>query len=147
MNYASVANELGIHKIALFFFDKLSKIEPDNVTYLGYLGNSCLNLNFNDLALSAYKKASDIANDSQEWILSNIGNLLKNRGFYSEGIKYLRKALELNDSSEYALDRLSTSLKFKEDESKEFDKQVKEGYMLIKEFSAQLALDTTKLTS
>jgi hypothetical protein len=63
--------------------------------------------------------------------MSNIVNLIKNRGFYSEGIKYLRRGLELDDSSEYALDRLATSLKLKDDEYKEYLLLVKEGRKMI----------------
>jgi len=140
--YALVASELGLDKIALFFYDKLSNEESDNSSHLGYLGNACVKLELNDIALTSYKKANELINGSQEWILSNIGNLLKNRGFYNESIEYLRMALEKNESSEYALNRLSTSLKLKEDESNNYKNFVKEGRKMIKEFSASLMLNS-----
>ena len=79
--YASVATELNQHEIALFFYDKLVAYEPDNISYNGYLGNACLDLNLNDISLLSYKRANELSNGNKEWIISNIGNILKNRGF------------------------------------------------------------------
>jgi tetratricopeptide (TPR) repeat protein len=137
--YASIASELSIHKVALFLRDKLSSENQDNHSYKGLLGNTCLSLELNDIALDCYHKANKLTDTPQSWILSNIGNLLKNRGFYTEGINYLRQSLEIDNSSEYALERLATSIKLKDEEFKEYQKAIKEGRKMIKEFSESIS--------
>lgn len=136
--YALIAESLDIHRISLYCRDQLLKQESDSPSNNGLLGNSCLNLDLNDYALSYYQKANELSSNSKSWILSNIGNLLKNRGFYSEGIKYFRQALEMDDSSLYATERLATSLKLKDDEQKSYNNLIKEGRKLIKEYSDNL---------
>ncbi len=145
--YAKVATDLNLPKIALFFYDKLSNNDIGNISHHGYIGNVCLQLNLNDISLSQYQKANEMANESQEWLLSNIGNLLKNKGFYSEAIKYLKKGIEQNDTSDYAHDRLSGALKLKEEEGKEYQKHIKEAQIELKQFTPNLSLTTEGISS
>jgi tetratricopeptide (TPR) repeat protein len=71
--------------------------------------------------LNAYKEASKLAEDKQGWILANIGNILKNQGFYAESIKYLQRALELESESQYAHKRLAEAQQLEEDETKKLE--------------------------
>ncbi|MBR9833466.1 DNA-binding protein [bacterium] len=132
--YARVALELEENEVAFFLLDSLTKEFSDNASYWGYLSNCSLQLDYYDISLSAARKAEEITKSKEEWILSNIGNMLKNRGFYSEGIKYLEKSIELNKGSEYAHDRLATSLKLKEEERKKASETFKVGRRKIREF-------------
>lgn len=129
------------NKEALYLYDILINKNSDNVDYLGSFGNVCLNLNLNDKAMTAYKKADELSCTSRSWIQANIGNLLKHKGFYSEAIKSLKKALELDDESEYAHDRLATAIKNKEEENKKFQKEYEEGRKLLRNFSVRTEVE------
>lgn len=132
--FAKLLHEEEHYKEALFLQDSLIKKDSKKVSYLGDLGNTCLNLNLNDCAMKYYKKAEELSESGEAWILQNIGNLLKNRGFYSEAIKSLKESLKLDDESEYAHDRLSTAIKSKEEENKKFLNKCKEGRKLLRSF-------------
>ncbi len=116
--YGKLLGDTGNPEAGMTIFRKLVKIAPKNVTYLTYLGNEYLNLNLNGLALEAYDQANELAEEKEAWIISNIGNLLANRGLFPQAIKYLKKALELDPDSAYAHDRLSTAIKQEEEEQK-----------------------------
>ncbi|UWH26264.1 hypothetical protein KW556_12640 [Aeromonas veronii] len=74
-------------------------------------------------------------NENDAWLLHNVGNLLKNKGFYSEAEVWLRKGLEIEPNSEYALDRLASVIKSKGEESKKLSVLCNEGKQLIRERS------------
>lgn len=114
--YSSIATELGLNEIAFFFLYNLTVEFPKKSIYWGYLGNCYLNLNLYDLTLASYRIANELTKEQEEWINSNIGNVLKNKGFYTESIQYFEKGIELNKSSKYAHDRLASALKSKEEE-------------------------------
>lgn len=101
----------------------LNRKEP---SYLAMRGNLFLELRLSDLAMRDYKKANELAGGQQGWILANIGNLLKNRGFYRDGIEYLKQALDLDPESSYAHERLATAIKSREEEENSLNEILKE---------------------
>lgn len=135
--YARIAMELDLNEIALYFLNALVKDFPKNSTYWGYLSNCCVAMDFYDLAMVAAKKANEINGQKQEWIVSNIGNMFKNKGFYSEAIDYLEKGILLNKESSYAHDRLSTSIKLRDEETAKINEKESEGRKLVREFKVE----------
>jgi len=133
--YARVALELNQNEVGLYFLRSLVNEFPDNFTYWGYLSNVCLSLNLYDRAMSACKKANELAKEKEEWIIGNIGNMLKNKGFYSEGITYLEAALKIENSSEFAHDRLATSIKLKNEEINKQTQLFEEGRKQLRQFN------------
>jgi hypothetical protein len=130
---AKLAQDTQKTKLAFYLFDKLTKKYSANVEYWGYLGNTCLELELNNRAMIAYKKADELSSPKQSWILSNIGNLLKNRGFYSEARQYFNQSLAIEPNSEYSFNRVATIIKSEEEESEKYSKLLKEGLSLITE--------------
>lgn len=61
-----------------------------------------------------------MAKGKQAWIIANIGNLYRNRGFYREAIHYFNRALDLMPENEYAHERLAQSMKLRDEEEKKF---------------------------
>ncbi|MCB0471566.1 MAG: hypothetical protein KDC56_00750 [Flavobacteriaceae bacterium] len=133
-HYATLLMDLGENESAIYLLNKLTIDYPESASYWGYLSNCAVNLEYYDLALTACKKAEELSESKQEWIIANIGNIYKNRGFYSEAIIYLQKSLELDSSSEYSHDRLSTTLKLKKEESDKIDESIKIGRRNILDF-------------
>lgn len=133
--YARLLQEKNCDKEALYLLNFLSISAPKDTEYLGYLSNSCLRLDLYDKAMSYLRKANEISKEKEAWLLNNIGNLLNNKGFYSESENWFRKGLELEPSSEYAHDRLSSSIKKKNEEHSKFSKLCKEGEALIRDRS------------
>lgn len=133
--YARILQDKDLHKEALYLLNYLCINSPKEPLYLGYLSNTCLNLNLYDKAMSSLKKAIEFSNENDAWLLHNVGNLLKNKGFYSEAEVWLRKGLEIEPSSEYALDRLASVIKSKGEESKKLSVLCNEGKQLIRERS------------
>ena len=70
-DYCLLLSDMGDEEGALVGLRKLVSIAPENSTYLTYLGNTYLNLDFNGLALEAYLKANTIAKENEDWIVSN----------------------------------------------------------------------------
>ena len=68
---------------------------------------------------------------------NNKGNILKNKGLYTEAIKYLESSIELDSKSEDSHDRLANSLKLQSEEKKNIKEKVKEGRKLIRNFVAE----------
>ncbi len=133
-NYSHVTSELSENTITLYLLDSLTRDFPENSTYWGYLSNCCLNLDLYDNALEACKKANELANEKEAWLVSNIGNILNNKGFYSEAIKYLTKSLETEKESEYAHNRLSSSLKLKQEEHEKVKSLVEDGRKALRKY-------------
>lgn len=105
---------------------RLTEINPTNQTYWVLLGNEYLQLGFNDLALEAYHEGNELAEEKEAWILGNIGNILNNRGFYSFGAKFLKRAVSIDPDSQYAHERLGQALKLAMDEQVKRDDVRKE---------------------
>jgi tetratricopeptide (TPR) repeat protein len=114
--YAGILNEMEEYKEAMTIYLKLTNMKPEEPKYWTFLGNQCLMLSLNDLAWEAYKKGNQLADEKQEWIIANIGNLMNNRGFYTEGARYLKRATEIDPDSRYAHEKLASALKSSQEE-------------------------------
>lgn len=115
----------------LYLLNKLNLNYPKNTDYLGYLSNCCLKLDLYNEAMVACKKAVDLSENKEAWVIENIGNMLNNKGFYTDAIAYLKKGIEIDSLSQYGHDRLATAIKNKEEERKKYNKLCKEGRRLI----------------
>jgi len=124
--YARLLAKMTDKKLALIPYGQLIRLQPDNPNHLTLRANAFLELELHDLAMRDYKKASELAEDKQGWILANIGNLLKNRGFYREGIEYLKRAIELDPESQYAHERLALAIKLRDEEEEKLQELIKE---------------------
>jgi tetratricopeptide (TPR) repeat protein len=105
---------------SLVRYNSLLEISPENPTYLTLRANIFLDLELYDLAFRDYMQANVLAEGKQDWILGNIGNLLKNRGFYRESISYFSRALSLSPDNQYAHERMAHSLSMRDEEDKKF---------------------------
>lgn len=140
---ARLAMDEDHNEIALFLLDELSREHPKSSDYLGYLGNCCVALDLPDQAMQAYKKAEEAAPESgRSWIISNIGNIYFAKGLPSEAIKHLDRSIELNKSSDYAHDRLSRSIKLKDEELKSMSKKRKEGLQKLRDMCKETSSAT-----
>lgn len=130
--YARLAQECNEHTIALYLLDTLAYSNPDSIQYWGYLGNTCLALSLNNAALEAYRRAEKLIkpNQNEDWIVSNIGNLLSNVGLVTESFTYFESALKMDARSEYAHDRMASALKKKTELAKTYKKKIQEGMRL-----------------
>ena len=132
--YAKIAIELNINEISILFLNSLTLEFPENISYWGYLSNCCLSLNLYDLSMIACKKANELADEKQDWILMNIGNMLNNKGFYTEAITFLEQGLLLNKNSDYGHDRLAGAIRQKEEEKERSKTIAEQGRKLIREY-------------
>jgi tetratricopeptide (TPR) repeat protein len=137
-SYAQFLDKIEESDGALFFLGKLSKLFPKDPAHLGHLGNTYLKLELYSLALEAYQKANMLADEKQQWIISNIGNILNSKGFYSESAKYLRKSLELDPNSDYAHERLARAIKSQKEEEAKAEQIVKSYKQRMAEKSEEL---------
>lgn len=137
--YARLAQELDQHDIAVYLLDSLTVTNSDSIEYWGYLGNSCLQLELYDVALYSYRRAEKLmqVDDSSQWIVANIGNLLTNKGLPTEACEYLERAVKYEPRSEYSHDRLAGALKKKAEEDKGFQKKCAEGKRQVHEAAAK----------
>jgi tetratricopeptide (TPR) repeat protein len=101
---------------ALIFRKKLVALFPNNSTHWTLLGNVYLDLGLDNKSLECYEKANGIAKEKEGWILANIGNIYRNKGFYNKAIGFFKSALEVKYESDYVHDRLSAALKLKAEE-------------------------------
>lgn len=138
--YARLAQELDQHTVAAYLLNSLTLDDPKSIEYWGYLGNSCLQLDLYDVALYAYRRAEKVmkADQSSQWIVANIGNLLTNKGLPTEACEYLERAVKNESRSEYAHERLAGALKKKTAEEKEFQKKCAEGKRQVREAAANV---------
>lgn len=138
--YARLAQELNRDLIAVHLLDRLTSDDPDSVDYWGYLGNSCLALDLDDMALYAYRRASKLmkVDGSSQWVAANIGNLLTHKGLPTEACEYLERAVKYEPNSEYSHDRFATALRKKAAESKEFAKKCAEGKRQMREAAVRV---------
>jgi tetratricopeptide (TPR) repeat protein len=140
--YARLAQDLSFHEIAVYLLDRLTIDFPDSIEYWGYLGNSCLALDLIDKSLIAYRKAEILMkpDDTSQWIVSNIGNLLSHTGLPSEACIYLERALKNEPKSDYAHDRMSTALKSIQEKQKLYQSKCAEGFRQIRDAMKQVSL-------
>jgi len=131
--YARLAQELGQPAAAAYLLNDLCSDDPNRIEHWGYLGNVCLEMELNDVALASYRRAEALGAPGQtnQWITGNIGNILKNRGFPTEGAAYFERALKLEPDSQYAHERLAQALKNKAEEQRNFEKKCLEGKQWI----------------
>jgi tetratricopeptide (TPR) repeat protein len=139
--FARLAQECNKYDVAAYLYAGLTKEFPTNVTYWGYLGNTLTSLNLLDRALISYQKAAEaeLDREPQQWILSNIGNLLNNKDLPSEACKYLQRAIK-QSPSDYAYERLAMAMKKVDLEYKEFEKKCLSG---LKEIRAMAVVSET----
>jgi tetratricopeptide (TPR) repeat protein len=130
--YSRLLQEADCHKEAFYLLNYLCVNNPKETKYFGYLSNTCLKLNFYDKAMTSLKKAVELSKESEPWLLHNVGNLLSNKGFYSEAEEWLNKGLKLEPSSEYAHDRLAKAIKKRSEDNEKFSDIKKEGRSLIR---------------
>jgi len=124
-------------KQALALLRALTLESPDVSNYWGYFGNAALMLSLNNTAMAAYRKACELTEENASWILGNIGNLLNNRGFYEDAIKYFHKSLEMEADSQYAHERLASALGNKKKENQRLGELCKDGRNLVHEPSVE----------
>lgn len=119
--FARIAYDVKLKEICIFLYKELLEEFPKNSTYWCLLGNAYLDLSFENLALSAYEKAAELAENKEGWIFDNIGNLYNNRNLYNKAEENLKKALSLNEKSEYTHSRLSSVFSSKQEETKKIN--------------------------
>ena len=138
--YARLALELDQHTVAAYLLHSLTGEDPSSIEYWGYLGNTCLQLDLYDVALDSYRRAEKLmqVDQSSQWIVANIGNLLTNKGLPTEACEYLERAVKHEPRSEYSHDRLAGALKKKAAEGKEFLKKCAEGKRQVREMASKV---------
>lgn len=119
--FAKAAYGSNQKEICVFLYKELLSIKSDNSTYWCLLGNAYLDLEMDNLALSAYEKANELVKNKEAWILGNIGNLYNNKNLYDKAESFLKIALTVNEKSEYALKRLSSVYTSKQEENKRIE--------------------------
>lgn len=124
--YAKLLYDHFESKLALIPYNELIELAPDNPTYLALRANIYLELDLNDLSMRDCIRANEIAEKKRGWIIANIGNLQKNRGFYREAIENLLLAIKLDPNSDYSHNRLALSIKLRDEEETKLSKIVKE---------------------
>lgn len=134
-SYSRLLEEQNRTKEALYLLNILTIDYPKNDVYWGHIANRCYELGLYDNAMRAYKKAEELSESKSAWILHNIGNIMNNKGFYTEAISWLSKGLELEHSSQYAHARLAEAIGNQEKENKKYKNFCKEGLRLLRNFS------------
>lgn len=113
-------------KLSLIPYNRLVTLFPENYEFLTLRANVYLDLELHGLAMRDYKKANELAKEKEAWILANIGNLYKNRGFYIDSIEYFKLALEIDPESQYTHERLATSIKYRDEQVEKLSQIIKE---------------------
>lgn len=134
--YSRLLIDADANKEAAYLLNYLTTEYPDTVEYWGYLSNSCLKMGLYDKAMTTCKKAAGLSKETAPWVMHNIGNMLNNKGFYTDAIAWLEKGINLDSSSEYAHERLASAIKNRASERENFSTLCKEGRILIR--AAQL---------
>ncbi|MGY3901273.1 TIR domain-containing protein [Aeromonas lusitana] len=130
--YSKLLIDADKNKEALYLLNRLANDCPDVPGYYGYLSNACLKLGLYDKAMVACRKAFELSNGKEPWIINNIGNMLNNKGFYADAVEWLEKGSKLDSSSEYAHDRLASAIKNRFGENEKFTNVCKEGRILLR---------------
>jgi tetratricopeptide (TPR) repeat protein len=90
------------------------------------------------------REAEKLSKGEQSWIILNIGNLLNNKGYYSEAISWLNKGLTIEPSSQYGHERLAGAIKSRDEEYKKYSEICKEGKILLREYKPKQELEPNK---
>jgi tetratricopeptide (TPR) repeat protein len=143
--YSRLLGDSKRYKEAIYLLNNLTSNDPQNIDYWGYLSNNCLMLDLYDQAMISCRKAEELSKGKQSWIIQNIGNLLNNKGFYSEAISWLNKGLTIEPSSQYGHDRLGAAIKSKDEEYKKFSELCKEGKILLRNYKPKQELEHNKV--
>jgi len=117
--FSSLAYDQKKYNISFYLLNGLIQEYPNKAEYWGYFSNSALMHNLYETSFSSLVRANEIYDKPRSWIFENMGNLMNNKGFFSESIKYLRQALEIEKESDYAADRLHSALKNRSEEEKQ----------------------------
>lgn len=133
-SFARLLQEQNCHKEALFLLSKLTDSYPNNSSYWGYFSNSCLSLDLYENAMSGCRKAVDLSGRNEAWLLNNVGNMLNNKGFYSDAISWFNEAMVIDSTSQYGHDRLSKAIKSRDEEAEKFKAICLEGRKLVRDF-------------
>jgi tetratricopeptide (TPR) repeat protein len=121
-NQAQEAHEKGDLKTALNFYDAAVKLFPEFPEAEYQRGNALLSLGKTDQAEKAFRRALELR---QDWTLpmTNLGALLVQKNNFTEGEKYLTKAIQENDVNFAAYSSL-TELRLKTKASPEILKEL-----------------------
>ncbi|HDX8377141.1 TPA: nucleotide-binding protein [Aeromonas dhakensis] len=130
--YARLLLDNDKNKEAAYLLNYLTTEYQDAYEYYGYLSNVCLKLELYDQAMTACRKAFVLSEGKEQWILSNIGNMLNNKGFFGDAIEWLEKSTKLDSTSEYSHDRLARTIKNRSAEVETFSNICKEGKVLLR---------------
>lgn len=144
--YARLAQDLEKHSISLFLLHKLTLEQPDSAEYWGYLGNACLSLGLHNHALLSYRRSEALlkGDDTDPWVVNNIGNLFLTKDLPSEAVGYLERGVKSGNQSEYGFERMATAMKKKASAQKDYEKSVALGQELLREAESILrAEDST----
>ncbi|MFH2203838.1 MAG: tetratricopeptide repeat protein [Elusimicrobiota bacterium] len=87
----------GEHLDAIRLYRKGLALEPDREFYIGYLGDSYMELGCYSQALAQYEKRLKL--ETHETILSQVGHAMTALKRYSEALEYYRKAAMLDPKS------------------------------------------------
>lgn len=118
-------------KEALYVVDQLTIANPRSTNYQGTLSNIALKLDLYDIAMSSCRKAHELSEGKEAWTTHNIGNMLNNKGLYSDALEWLQKGVTLEPDSDYAHTRLASTLQNAAKEKETFKKFCLEGRSLI----------------
>jgi len=126
--YATFLWEQGRNEEAVAQFRELVSLDRKASRYWAMLGNAYLNLGLHGSALESYERADELAEGREAWILGNIGNLYSGRGLYAKATEYLRRAVDLDPTSEYAQDRLAKAITARGEEGKKAEEAEQAGW-------------------
>jgi tetratricopeptide (TPR) repeat protein len=140
--YSRLLDAAKRYKEAVYLLNNLTLNDPKNVEYWGYLSNSCLMLELYNQAMISCRKAEELSEGKQAWIIQNIGNMFNNKGFYSEAISLLNKGMTIDPSSQYGHERLAGAIKSKDEEYKKYSEICKEGKILLREYKPKQELES-----
>ncbi|WP_019274867.1 nucleotide-binding protein [Vibrio coralliilyticus] len=121
------------HEQAIYLYSYLTNEYPDEYEFWGYLSNSCLRKSLYDRAMSTCRKAIELSDSKKPWVIHNVGNMLNNKGFYSDAIEWLNKSVDMDRQSDYVHKRLASSIDNQKKEYKVYQGLVKEGRKLLRE--------------
>lgn len=116
--YARVAYDNNFKELSILLYKELINEFNDNSTYWCLIGNSYLDFELYNLALVAYEKAAELSEHKEGWIYDNIGNLYNRKELFEKAAVNLKKALQLNDKSDYTYNRLSSAYASSQNETK-----------------------------
>jgi len=119
--FARVAYDYNEKELALLLLTELISSNSKKSDYWALLGNVYLDFDLYNISLEAYEKAAELSNHKESWIYENIGNLYNRKQLYNKAEENLKKALLLNEKSDYTHSRLASVYVAKESEKRKID--------------------------